>query len=160
MQYLMINRGHIVPQAWSASVSGSTSQSSTQMPWRQIRRSRRGMRRTIPSYSNLQNYTIWIMLKQWRICDVTIVRKKEKIPLSPMKKPLTPTENSKNQSDNTKTQPQTLVTQRLRADLGHTIGVTTAIQLVYGISCFPLTAKAVVVGVERQPGIIIWIDFK
>ena len=43
----------------------------------------------------------------------------------------TPTEKSKKQRDNTKTPPKTLITQRLRTDLGRSVGVTIATQLVW-----------------------------
>ena len=42
-----------------------------------------------------------------------------------------PTENLKQQSDNTKTPLTTLITQRLWAELGRSVGVTAAIQLVW-----------------------------
>ena len=40
------------------------------------------------------------------------------------------TEKSKKQRDNTKTPPQTSITQRLRTDLGRSVGVTKVTQLV------------------------------
>ena len=48
-----------------------------------------------------------------------------------MTKTHTPTEKSKKQRDNTKTPPKILITQRLRTDLGQSVGVTTATQLVW-----------------------------
>ena len=42
-----------------------------------------------------------------------------------------PTEMSKGQSDNTKTPQKSSITQRLRTDLGRSVGVTTATQLVW-----------------------------
>ena len=57
--------------------------------------------------------------------------KKEEIWLSPMTKAPTPTEKSKKQCDNTKTPPKTSITQRLRIELGRSVGVTIAIQLVW-----------------------------
>ena len=48
-----------------------------------------------------------------------------------MTKAPTPTEKSKKQRDNTKTPPKTSITQRLRADLGRSVGVTIATQLVW-----------------------------
>ena len=48
-----------------------------------------------------------------------------------MTKVLTQKENSKKQSDKTKTPQQTAITQRLRADLGRSVGVTIATQLVW-----------------------------
>ena len=42
-----------------------------------------------------------------------------------------PTEKSKKQRENTKTPPKTSITQRLRNDLGRSVGVTTATQLVW-----------------------------
>ena len=43
----------------------------------------------------------------------------------------TPTEMSKGQSDNTKTPQKSSIKQRLRTDLGRSVGVTTATQLVW-----------------------------
>ena len=48
-----------------------------------------------------------------------------------MTKTPTPTEKSKKQRDNTKTPPKTSITQRLRTDLGRSVGVTIATQLVW-----------------------------
>ena len=48
-----------------------------------------------------------------------------------MTKAPTPTEKSKKQRDNTKTPPKTSITQRLRTDLGRSVGVTIATQLVW-----------------------------
>ena len=49
--------------------------------------------------------------------------------------------------DNTQTQPKTSITQRLRTDLGRSVGVTShptgVVKPVYGYPTFPLTAKAV-----------------
>ena len=55
--------------------------------------------------------------------------KKKEIRLSPMTKALSPTEKLKKQRDNTKTPPKTSITQRLRTDLGRSVGVTIATQL-------------------------------
>ena len=52
--------------------------------------------------------------------------KKEEIWQSPMTKAHTPTEKSKKQRDNTKTPLKTSITQRLRTDLGRSIGATIA----------------------------------
>ena len=49
--------------------------------------------------------------------------KKEDIWLSPMTKAPIPTEKSKKQRNNTKTPPKTSITQRLRTDLGPSVGV-------------------------------------
>ena len=57
--------------------------------------------------------------------------KKKEIWLSPMTKAPKPTEKSKKQVDNTKTPPKTSITQRLRTDLGRSVGVTIATQLVW-----------------------------
>ena len=59
-----------------------------------------------------------------------IERKKEEVRLSPMTKAFIPTEMSNGQSDNTKTSPKSSITQRLRTNLGRSVGVTTATQLV------------------------------
>ena len=49
-----------------------------------------------------------------------------------MTKAPTPTETSKGQSDTTQTTPQkSSIKQRLRTDLGRSVGVTTATQLVW-----------------------------
>ena len=48
-----------------------------------------------------------------------------------MTKAPTPTEKSKKQRDNTKTPPKTSIIQRLRTDLGRSVGVTIATQLVW-----------------------------
>ena len=49
--------------------------------------------------------------------------------------------------DNTQTPPKTSITQRLRTDLGRSVGVTShptgVVKPVYGYPTFPLTAKAV-----------------
>ena len=48
-----------------------------------------------------------------------------------MTKATTPTEKSKKQRDNTKTPPKISITQRLRTDLGRSVGVTTANQMAW-----------------------------
>ena len=48
-----------------------------------------------------------------------------------MTKILIPLEKSNRQSDNTKTPPKSSFTQRLPTDLGRSVGVTTATQLVW-----------------------------
>ena len=58
------------------------------------------------------------------------------------------TEIPKKQRENTKTPPKTSITQRLRTDLGRSVGgndshPTGVAKPVYGIPTFPLTAKAV-----------------
>ena len=50
--------------------------------------------------------------------------KKEEIWLSPMTKAPTPTEKLKKQRDNSETPPKSSITQRLRTDLGRSVGVT------------------------------------
>ena len=49
--------------------------------------------------------------------------------------------------DNTQTPPKTSITQRLRTDLGRSVGVTShptgVVKPVYGYPTFPLTATAV-----------------
>ena len=64
-----------------------------------------------------------------------------------MTKAPTPTETSKGQSDNTKNATKSSITQRLWTDLGRSVGVTTATQLVWftGFTgpTFPLTTTAV-----------------
>ena len=76
----------------------------------------------------------------------TLVEVSFYIPILGQKKNLI--EISKKQRDNTKTTPKFSITQRLRTDLGRSVGVTTATKLVllnrfYGIQTFPLTAKVV-----------------
>ena len=73
--------------------------------------------------------------------------KKEEIWLSPMTKAPTPTEMSKGQSENTNNATKSSIKQRLRTDLGRSVGVTTATQLVWltwftGLT-FPLPATVV-----------------
>ena len=58
-------------------------------------------------------------------------RKKADIWIIPMTKALIPTEMSKGQIDNTKTPPKCPITQRYRTDLGRSVAVTTATQLVW-----------------------------
>ena len=48
-----------------------------------------------------------------------------------MTKAATPTEKFKTQRCNTKTPPKTSITQQLRTDLGRSVGVTIATQLVW-----------------------------
>ena len=73
--------------------------------------------------------------------------KKKEIWPSPMTKPPIPTENSKTKGQHTQTPPKTSITQRLRTDLGRSVGVTSnptgVVKPVHGIPTFPLTAKAV-----------------
>ena len=57
--------------------------------------------------------------------------KKKEIWLSLMTKALKTTENSKAQSDSTKTLPKTSITQWLWTDLGQSVSVTTATQLMW-----------------------------
>ena len=65
-----------------------------------------------------------------------------------MTKPPIPTENSKTKGQtHTKRNQKTSITQRLRTDLGRSVGVTSnptgVVKPVYGIPTFPLTAKVV-----------------
>ena len=64
-----------------------------------------------------------------------------------MTNPPIPTENSKTKGQHTQTPPKISITQRLRTDLGRSVGVTSnptgVVKPVYGIPTFPLTAKAV-----------------
>ena len=62
---------------------------------------------------------------------INLYEKKEEIWLSPMTKAPIPTEMSKGQSDNTNNATKSSITQRLRTDLGRSVGVTTATQLVW-----------------------------
>ena len=57
--------------------------------------------------------------------------KKEEIWLSTLTNAPTPTEMSKEQSDNTNNTTKSSITQRLQTDLGRSVGVTTATQLVW-----------------------------
>ena len=65
----------------------------------------------------------------------------------PQAKAPTPTEMSKGQSDNTNNATKSSIKQRLRTDLGRSVGVTTATQLVWLTwftgPTFPLPATAV-----------------
>ena len=58
-------------------------------------------------------------------------KKKKEIWPSPMTKAPTPTEMSKGQSDNTNNAQKSSIKQQLRTDLGRSVGVTTATQLVW-----------------------------
>ena len=60
-----------------------------------------------------------------------IAEKKEEIWLSPMTKTPTPAEMPKGQSDNTNNATTSSITQRLRIDLGRSVGVHTATRLVW-----------------------------
>ena len=55
---------------------------------------------------------------------------KEEIWLRLMTKAPTPTEKSKKKRENIKTPPKTSITQRLRTDLGLSVGITIVTQLV------------------------------
>ena len=57
--------------------------------------------------------------------------KKEEIWLRIVTKAPIPNEKSKKQHDNTKTPPKTSITQQLRTELGRSVGVTTASQLLW-----------------------------
>ena len=59
------------------------------------------------------------------------VKKREEIRLSHMTKAPTPTEKSKKQRDNPKNATKTSITQRLRTDLGRSVGVTTVTPLMW-----------------------------
>ena len=74
----------------------------------------------------LQNLSLLTFLLGFRYWE-----KKEEMWLSPMTKDPTQTEKSKKRRDNTKTQPKTSITKWLRTDLGRSVGVTIAIQLVW-----------------------------
>ena len=65
------------------------------------------------------------------ITDDSNEEKREDIWLDLMTKAHTPPEKSKKQRDNTKPPPKTLITQRLRTDLGRSVGVMIAIQLAW-----------------------------
>ena len=61
----------------------------------------------------------------------SVATTKEGRDLTPMTRTLKPTEMSKRQSDSTKTPPKSSITQRLWTDIGRSVGVTTATQLVW-----------------------------
>ena len=73
--------------------------------------------------------------------------KKKEIWPSPMTKPPIPTENSKTKGQHTQKPPKTSITQRLRTDLGRSVGVTSnptgVVKPVYGIPTFPLTKLSI-----------------
>ena len=79
--------------------------------------------------------------------SVICKEKKKEIRPSPMTKPPMPTENSKTKGQHTNAT-KTSITQRLRTDLGRSVGVTShptgVVKPVYGYPTFPLTAKAVI----------------
>ena len=62
---------------------------------------------------------------------IHLEEKREEIWLSPMAKAPTTIEKSNKQHDNIKTPPKTLITQRLRTDLGRSVGVTAVTPLVW-----------------------------
>ena len=68
---------------------------------------------------------------QVRFGCLLAVQSMKEIWLSPMTKAHTPIEISKKQNDNTKTPPKTSITQRLRTDLGRSVEITIATQLVW-----------------------------
>ena len=65
------------------------------------------------------------------IIGYEIKRKRKRSDSILWQKPQHQQNKSKKQRDNTKTPPKTSITQRLRTDLGRSVGVTTATQLVY-----------------------------
>ena len=75
------------------------------------------------------------------------IDKKEEIWLSPMTKAPTPTEMSKGAVTTQTTPQKSSIKQRLRTDLGRSVGVTTATQLVWLTwftgPTFPLPATTV-----------------
>ena len=79
--------------------------------------------------SNIQKLFCQILMFHYKAIKIEV--KTEEIWLSPMTKTPTPTEKSKKQRDNTKTPPKTTITQRLWTELGRSVGVTTATQLVW-----------------------------
>ena len=95
------------------------------------------------------NEIIIIMLIQQFLCQLSIDLKRKRRRSDPVlwQKPPIPTENSKTKGQHTQTPPKTSITQRLRTDLGRSVGVTSnptgVVKPVYGIPTFPLTAKAV-----------------
>ena len=68
-------------------------------------------------------------IQQWMPMK-TILEKQEEIWLIPMTKAPSPTENSKKQRNNRKNATKTFITLRLRTDLGRSVGVPPATQLV------------------------------
>ena len=114
---------------------------------------------TCPGHNSSLQCWIWIIFRTIVVLDTRVFRdlnirsylegqeKKKEIWPSPMTKPPIPTENSKTKGQHTQTPPKTSITQRLRTDLGRSVGVisnpTGVVKPVYGIPTFPLTAKAV-----------------
>ena len=68
--------------------------------------------------------------------ETLIGREKGRCMTKSYEQSLKPAENKKKQRDNTKNAPKTSITQRLWTDLERSVGVTTAIQLVYTLSKF------------------------
>ena len=88
------------------------------------------------SESDLSPFLFSCILKeeQYKIAMILLCpvqEKKEEIWLCLMTKAHTPTEMSKGQSDNINNATKSSITQRLRTDLGRSVGVTTATQLVW-----------------------------
>ena len=84
---------------------------------------------TVGVQSRVQNMSIVTLI--FDLWPPNSIEKKEEIWLGPMTKAPTPTEMSKGQSDNKNNATKSSITQRLRTDLGRSVGVTTATQLVW-----------------------------
>ena len=111
-------------------------------------------KRSIPTHPTFVNdahcdLRLWPVTSEINRVHPTCTNKEKKKEIwpSPMTKPPIPTENSKTKGQHTQTPPKTSITQRLRTDLGRSVGVTSnptgVVKPVYGIPTFPLTAKAV-----------------
>ena len=91
----------------------------------------------------IQKSLLWMKVVEYVvICHMSLIEtsrtalsthkdKKEEIWPSPMTKAPTPTEMSKGQSDNTNNATKSSINQQLRTDLGRSVGVTKATQLVW-----------------------------
>ena len=74
------------------------------------------------------NLTIWLIFLHQKCLTKTKRRRSDPVPMT---KAPTPTEMSKGQSDNPTTPQKGSIKQQLRTDLGRSVGVTTATQLVW-----------------------------
>ena len=72
----------------------------------------------------------WLLVPGKYVCIIIVCEKGRDLTQSYDKSPYT-NKKSKPQRDNTKTPPKTSITQRLRTDIGRSVGVTTTTQLVW-----------------------------
>ena len=111
----------------------------TRTNWDIKPRSPKAERNTQPTFFGDDGWTNFYIFRGWTFCITCGARehrvrgsmKKEETWRNPMTKAPTPTEKSKEERDNTKTPPKTSISQRLRTDLGRSVGETIATKLVW-----------------------------